>query len=149
MARTMRYSRLVMVTAIAVGAFLVPSSAVAQITSVSIGRALLGPQNASISVPVTVACDAGWNLSSVDLNVVQSNAGRLAQGSGFIQEPFPNGTPCASPLTNQATVDTTIFAFKQGGASVTADVAVVNPSTGNFFDKTVTEPIRISKKAAK
>ena len=143
----MRYSRAVMVTATAVGAFLVPSSAVAQITSISMGQARLGPQGASVSLPVTVGCEADWNLAFGTVSVLQSTGHKLAQGSGSFFENFP-GIPCASPITNQTTVaDSSSFAFKQGKATATANVEVFNPTTASFFDETVSQSIRISKKA--
>ena len=91
----MRYLRIVIVSAIAVGALVVPSSAAAQISSISIGRAQLGPQGASLSVPVTVQCDSGWTLNFVSVSVAQKSGRFLAQGSGFASW----GAPCVGPGT--------------------------------------------------
>ncbi len=130
-----------MVAAIAVGAIVVPASAVAQITSISIGQAQLGPQGASLSVPVTVQCDFGWNLGSVNVNVVQKSAHFLAQGNGFADW---FGAPCVGPGTRIVTVtDYGVIAFKPGKAAATANVFVSNPTTSGFFNKTVSQTIRI------
>lgn len=139
----MRYLRIVMVSAIAVGALVVPSTAAAQITSIAIGQAQLGPQGASLSVSVTVQCDSGWTLEFVGVNVAQKSGHFLAQGSGggFW------GAPCVGPGTIVVPVTTFGFvAFKKGRASFTANVGVQNQTTSNFFEKTVTQTIRITDK---
>jgi hypothetical protein len=139
----MRYLRIVIVSAIAVGALVVPSGAAAQITSISIGRAQLGPQGASLSVPVTVQCDSGWTLDSVFVSVVQRSGRFLAQGSGFASWQ----APCVGPGTIIVPVTNFSFvAFKKGNAAATASVGVVNQTTFNFFTKTVTQTIRVTRK---
>jgi hypothetical protein len=137
----MRYLRIVIVSVIAVLALVVPSGAAAQITSISIGRAQLGPQGASLSVPVTVQCDSGWTLDSVFVSVAQRSGRFLAQGSGFASW----GAPCVGPGTIIVPVTNFSFvAFKKGNAAATAQVAVVNQF--NFFTKTVTQTIRVKRK---
>jgi hypothetical protein len=37
------------------------------------------------------------------------------------------------------------FAFKQGKATVSADVFVFNPTTGDLIDQTVTQTVRLTK----
>jgi hypothetical protein len=138
----MRYVRSVLVFAIVVGALVVSSSASAQISSISIGQAQLGPQGASLSVAVTVQCDAGWTLNSVNVNAAQRSGRFLAQGFGFASW----GAPCVGPGTIVVPVTNSSFvAFKQGEASITASVSVVNQTTFNFFTKTVTQAIRITR----
>ena len=139
----MRHLRIVFVSAIAVGALVVPSSAVAQISSISVGRAQLGPQGASLLVPVTVQCDSGWTLNFVSVSVAQKSGRFLAQGSGFASW----GAPCVGPGTIIVSVTNSSFvAFKKGSAAATANVGVVNQTTFSFFTKTVTQTIRVTRK---
>jgi hypothetical protein len=141
----MRYLRSAMVAVISAAALVLPSSALAQITSVSVGNAQLGPEGASVSLPVTVQCEPDWNLAFADVSVAQATGHKLAQGSGFFSEPFP-GVPCSTPVTLTITVsDFSSFAFKQGGAAATATVDVFNPATFGFSTQTVTQEIRIRK----
>ncbi len=140
---SMRDLRIAMMSAVAVvAALVVPTSAFAQISSISIGQAQLGPQGASLSVPVTVQCDSGWTLNFVSVSVAQRSGRFLAQGSGFTSW----GAPCVGPGTIVVPVTNSSFvAFRQGSASVTANVAVVNQTTFNFFTKTVVQTIRITR----
>jgi hypothetical protein len=141
----MRCFRAAIVAAVAVGAFVVPAGAAAQITSTSIGPAQLGPEGASVSLLVTVQCEAGWNLAFGSVTVAQSTGHKLAQGNGFFSENFP-GVPCASPVTVPLTVtDTSSFAFKQGKAAATATLTVFNPTTFSLVTQTVSQEIRIVK----
>jgi hypothetical protein len=141
----MRCLRAAVVAAISVGALVVPASGIAQIRSISIGNATLGPQGASVSLPLTVQCDPGWNLAFTNASVAQSTGHKLAQGSGFFFENFP-GVPCSTPVTVTLTVgDTSSFAFKQGKAASTATVTVFNPSTFSFATQTVSQATEIKK----
>jgi len=136
----MRYLRIVLVCAIAAGALVVPSPAAAQISSISIGQAQLGAQGASLSVPVTVQCDAGWTLEFVSVSVVQKSGRFLAQASGFAFW----GAPCVGPGTIVVHVTNSSFlAYKTGSAVATANVEVVGPG---FFMATATQTIKIAKK---
>jgi hypothetical protein len=136
----MRHSRIVMMCAIAAGALVVPSAAAAQISSISIGQAQLGPQGASLSVPVTVQCDSGWTLDFVNVSVAQKSGRFLAQGSGFASW----GAPCVGPGTIVVPVTNSSFvAYKKGSAVATANVGVVGPG---FFTSTATQTIKIAKK---
>lgn len=138
----MRYLRIVLVSAVVGVALVVPSGAFAQISSVSIGQAQLGPQGASLLVPVTVQCDSGWTLSGVSVSVAQKAGHFLAQGFGFASW----GAPCVGPGTRVVRVPNESFvAFKNGTASVTANVAVQNQATFGLFFKTVTQTIRIRR----
>jgi hypothetical protein len=138
----MRYARSVLVTAIVMGALVVSSSASAQISSMSIAQAQLGPQGASLSVVVTVQCDAGWTLDGVEVNAAQRSGHFLAQGSGFAFW----GAPCVGPGTIVVPVsNSSLVAFRQGRASITADLSVFNLTTGGFATKTVTQTIRLTR----
>jgi hypothetical protein len=53
---------LILVVAVACGALLAPASALAQMDSVSVGNATLGPDGASLTLPVTVQCDPGFSF---------------------------------------------------------------------------------------
>jgi hypothetical protein len=139
----MRYSRIVMVCAIAAGALTVPSAAAAQISSISIGQAQLGAQGASLSVPVTVQCDSGWTLEFVSVNVAQKSGRFLAQGFGSAFW----GVPCVGPGTIVIHVTNSSFvAFKTGSAAATANVGVENQTPFGFFTGTATQTIKIAKK---
>jgi hypothetical protein len=136
----MRYSRVVMACAIAAGALVVPSVATAQISSITIGQASLGPQGASLSVPVTVQCDFGWTLEFVSVSVAQKSGRFLAQGSGFASW----GAPCVGPGTIVIPVTNSSFvAYKKGSAAATANVEVGGPG---FAMQTATQTIKIAKK---
>lgn len=142
----MRGLRTAVAAAVGAAALAVPAGAIAQISSISIGDGQLGPEGASVSVPVTVQCDPGWNLAFVGVSVAQSSGHKLAQGSGFFSENFP-GVPCDSPTTATVSVsDTSPFAFKQGGAAASAEVEVFDPTTFSFVVQNVTQSIRISRK---
>jgi hypothetical protein len=135
----MRYLRIAMVSAITAGALVVPSVAVGQISSISIGQAQLGPQGASLSVPVTVQCDSGWTLEFVSVSVAQKSGRFLAQGSGFASW----GAPCVGPGTIVVPLTNSSFvAYKKGSAVATANVEVAGPG---FFVGTATQTIKIAK----
>jgi hypothetical protein len=137
----MRYLRTVLVSAIAMGAFVVPSSAAAQITSISIGRTQLGPQGASLTVPVRVQCDLGWTLNFVNVSVAQRSGRFLAQGFGSASW----GAPCFGPGTIIIPVTNGSFiAFHRGEAAATADVTVTDQNF-NFFSKSVSQSIRVTR----
>ena len=135
----MGYLRIAMVSAITAGALVVPSVAVGQISSISIGQAQLSPQGASLSVPVTVQCDSGWTLEFVFVSVAQKSGRFLAQGSGFASW----GAPCVGPGTIVVPVTNSSFvAYKKGSAVATANVSVAGPG---FFTRTATQTIKITK----
>jgi hypothetical protein len=136
----MRYLRIAMVSALTVGALVVPSVAVGQISAISIGQAQLGAQGASLSVPVTVQCDSGWTLEFVSVSVAQKSGRFLAQGSGFASW----GAPCVGPGTIVVPVTNSSFVvYKKGSAVATANVGVAGPG---FFTGTATQTIKITKK---
>jgi hypothetical protein len=142
----MRFFRALVLSAIILGASVFPSSAFAQITSISIGNAQLTANGASVSVPVTVQCEAGWNLAFGNLGITQVSGHRLTSGFGSFSENFP-GVPCSTPVAVLLTVNASgSFAFKQGTASATANVEVFNPSTFAFFSQTISQTIRITHK---
>jgi hypothetical protein len=139
----MRYLRSVILAAIVSVGFLIPATAGAQITSVSLSGGQLVAKGASVSFELTVQCDPAWNLAFVDASLTQVAGHKLAQGTGSIFENFP-GVPCGSPA-NLSINDSSSFAFKQGKATATVTVTVFNPATFSFAEQTVTQDVRIKK----
>jgi hypothetical protein len=144
----MRYLRAAIVAAIATAALSVPSTALAQIESLSISDARLGPEGASVTVTMTYQCEVGWNAAFGDVEIAQSTGFRLVQGFGYFENEFP-GVPCTgSPETQEIVVHSDgPFAFKQGRATASFSFAVYNPTT----DELVSEnggpvTIRITRK---
>jgi hypothetical protein len=140
----MRYFRLAFLGATVALALLVPATAVAQITSVSLTGGHLAAQGTSVSVQLTVQCDPGWNFAFADVSMTQVSGHKIAQGAGSIFEPFP-GVPCGTPA-NLTINDTSSFAFKQGDATANVTATVFNPSTFTLVQQTVTQNIRLTKK---
>jgi len=143
----MRYLRAAVVAAIATAALAVPSSALAQIDSLSVSDARLGPEGATVAVTLTVQCQPGWNIAFGDASVVQATGHKLAQGSGSFFNDFP-GVPCTgAPQSRDVTVSSfTSFAFKQGKATATGNLTVFNPSTFTLAtESTGPQEIRIRK----
>jgi len=143
----MRYLRAAIVSAIATAALAVPSSALAQIDSLSVSDARLGPEGATVVVTLTVQCQPGWNIAFGDVSVAQATGHKLAQGSGSFFNNFP-GVPCTgAPQSQDVTASTfTSFAFKQGKATATGNLSVFNASTGSLVtESTGAQPIRIQK----
>jgi hypothetical protein len=120
----MRYLRTALVAAAATAAFMVTSTASAQINTAQIGTtAQLGPEGATITVPVTVNCDVGFVASS-GLIVFQSVGNRLNSGSGSP----PNPTTCTGfDQTLSVPVLACCFPFKQGRAIASGTMFVFNP----------------------
>lgn len=143
----MRVVRAGIVAAVAACVLVIPAAASAQVDQVSIGDPQLGPEGASVSVPLTIVCDVGYNIAFGDVSVAQSTGHKLALGFGSFSNDFP-GVPCTgASQTVTATVTTaTSFAFKQGKASGSADVSVFNPVTGDLPTESVgPQAIRIRK----
>jgi len=109
----------------------VASPASAQIEGVSIDAAQVSREG-TLTVPVTSACDVGFNLAFVNVTVAQSSGHKLARGAGALINNYP-GVPCTgNPETHMISVPSdTAFAFKQGKAEVSASVTVFSPTT--FF----------------
>jgi hypothetical protein len=140
----MRYLRATMVAACVTGAVAVPAGATAQTNSVQLGSAPLGPQRASVTVPVTVRCDPGWNVQFISVNVVQEHGDWLAQGAGFFNSQLFPGNPCSNGFTWGVTVpDSSIRAFAIGEAFATANVDLFNAETFGSVTATESASIRI------
>lgn len=125
----MRSLRVGIAALIGVAVFFVPSAASAQVASVSVGTPRLGPEGATLEVPVTVVCDVGINITSVNVTVDQSTGQKLATGIGFVTTAFP-GTPCTGgpqTMTVPVRVGFSSFAFKQGKATVTGGLNLFDP----------------------
>jgi hypothetical protein len=126
----MRKLRAVVVGAFAVAALAVPSSALAQLDSVSVSNVRLGPEGATVTATLTVQCQTGWNIAFGDVTVAQATGHKLAQGSGSFFNDFP-GVPCTgAPQSQDISVQTfTSFAFKQGKAAASGSLTLFNPTT--------------------
>jgi hypothetical protein len=126
----MRELRAVVVAAFAVAALAIPSSALAQLDSVSVSNVRLGPEGATVSATLTVQCQTGWNIAFGNLTVSQATGHKLAQGSGSFSNIFP-GVPCTgAPQSQDVSVSTfTSFAFKQGKAAGSGSLTLFNPTT--------------------
>jgi hypothetical protein len=125
----MRYLRAGIVVALTSAALAVPSPALAQIESLSIGSVSLGPEGASATVTLDYQCEVGWNVAFGDVQLVQSTGNRLNRGFGSFFNDFP-GVPCTgAPESRDVSVTASTFPFKQGKASVTVSFTVFNPTT--------------------
>jgi hypothetical protein len=130
----MRALRAGLIAAVAAAVLLTPTAASAQIDDITIGTARLGPNGATVDVPVNVVCDVGYYVGLVDVEVVQSGGRKLAHGTTTVLPDFPPGVPCtgAPQVATVVTVATTTsFAYKVGKATATAQV-IVTDLTFNF-----------------
>jgi len=127
-------------------AFILPSTAWAQVTAQIGSLGQLGPEGATVTVPLIVNCDPGAFVSGVAVMVVQSTGSRPTQGSGPTTVPDP--TVCTgSDQTLSVTVgiQLPIFPFKQGKASASGVVSVFSPDPGNLTVNLGPQEIRIRK----
>jgi len=133
----MRYLRSVLIAAVAVGALVVPSSASAQINSLSVSSPAHLTADRSMAVTLTYECDPGWNVAFGDVTVRQLTGFKQAVGFGSFFNSFP-GVPCTgAPQTSEVTVSSFgSFTFKPGKALVTATLTVFNPTTFAFDSET-------------
>ena len=131
----------------AIGLLFVAAPASAQVNQISIGTPSLASKGITVSVPLTVICDADFNISFGDVNVVQSSGHKLAQATGSFVNDFP-GIPCtgSSQSVTVSVPSSSSFAFKQGSALGSADVTVFNPVTGDLITEfAAQQTIRIRK----
>jgi hypothetical protein len=143
-----RYLRPAIVGAMASAVLFIPSTALAQIDSLSVSGGRLGPEGASVVATMTYQCQVGLAPFSGGVTIAQSSGFRLAQGSGnFFNS---SGTPCTgSPQAQEVRVEASgVVAFKQGKATATSfSLTVVNPATFEFASESGGPvPIRITKK---
>jgi hypothetical protein len=127
----MRYLRGLTVAAALALALVLPGSAPAAISTFQIGtEASLGPEGATVTVPVIVNCDAG-QFGFLSVTVSQSTGHRLAQGSG-------GATVACTGSDQTVAIEVGNFpgvnAYKQGRASASGTLQVVDPSTGQSFE---------------
>ena len=149
----MRYLRSAIIAVIATVALLAPSSAVAQIKSLSVGSTgvLSSPEGDSVTVKLAFKCRAGWNVAFGSASVAQSTGTKLARGFGDFFNDFP-GVPCTGARETQRIVVTTetSFAFKPGKATATGDLTVFNPSTQQLAtDSAGPTEVKLTKKHGK
>ena len=134
----MRFVRCAIFALVVIGVVLTPTISSAQIDHISFGDARLGLEGASVTLPVRVTCEPGFNIAFGSASVAQSSGRKLAQGAGGFFNEFP-GVPCTGA---QQKVKVTVpsfssFAFKPGTAAATAEVFVFNPVTGQLVSKSV------------
>ena len=139
----MRFLRGLLSAAIVTTALVLPSTALAQVDSVSVSDARLGPDGTTLAVTAVVQCEPGWFLFGMFIDVTQVSGHKIARGSGSF---FPS-TSTSCPVTEVIPVSNFgAFAFKNGKATATATVGVSNPSTGGSVVQILTtEPFRIRK----
>jgi hypothetical protein len=144
----MRYIRSAILAAILTLALVVPATAGAQISSISLTVGPLIQRGAGVPVQVDVQCDPAWNLAFVFTSLTEAIGGhRVATGAGSFSPAFP-GAPCAGPVA--LAVPMTVlasgpFAFRPGSAIAFTDVQVVNLTTGNLIDQTFTQTVQLPK----
>lgn len=129
------------------GGLLIASPVSAQASQISLGKATLGPEGATVVVPVTVVCDVGLNIAGVFVYVMQSTGNTLAQAYG--QDYSYNPTACTGAPQTYVVVayDNGSVAFKRGGAAVTASVYTYDPATNTYSSNTVGPvEVRLSSK---
>jgi hypothetical protein len=142
----MRHLRAGVLVALAGAALAVPSSALAQIDSLSIDSVSLGPEGASATMTLAYQCDAGWNVAFGSVELAQSSGKRLNRGFGSFFNEFP-GVPCTgAPESRSLTVSASSFPFKQGKAAASATLTVFNPVSGALVSESIgPQEVRIRK----
>jgi hypothetical protein len=141
------YPRRAIAAVTATVALSVPSTALAQIDSLSVSGGRLGPEGASVVARMTYQCQVGLFLFSGNVDIAQSTGFKLAQGSGNFFNP---NVPCTGdPQTQDVAVEASgPFAFKPGKATATSfSLTVIDPATFSFSTESGGPvPIRITKK---
>jgi hypothetical protein len=135
--------RLVILATMLAAVLALPASASAQIDQFSLSPEVqLGPEGASATTTVTVQCVEGLD-AFLEVNVVQNTGGRLASGAGF-----SSFTCTGEPQTQTVPVRFSIFALKQGKATATATLRVIDLIDFEPFVTETTGPIavRVRKK---
>ena len=143
---TARCFRSAILVASAALVLLVPATAGAQVSSLSVTVGHLQAQGTEVPVQVDFQCDPGFDFAFVDASLIQVSGHKLAQGSGAF---FPaEDLPCeSSPFSVEFTVTASgAFAFKEGNAMASVEVVVFDPTTDNFFGDTFTQTTRLTKK---
>ena len=104
----------------------------------SFGNARLGLQGASVTIPLTVTCQAGWNIAYGDAYLAQADGDKLAQGAGSFSNDYP-GVPCTTrrQATTIAVFDSSPWIFDTGSAAARGDLTVYNPTTGELVTSTI------------
>jgi hypothetical protein len=141
------YFRSAILAATATLALVVPATAGAN-TSISVSIGHLLAQGTEVPMQVDVTCDPGFDFAFVEASLTQVSGHKLAQGSGAFFSPGNPGTPCASsPISTTFTIGANgAFTFKEGDATASFDVVLVDPTTDNFFDNNFTQTTRLTKK---
>jgi hypothetical protein len=125
----MKHLRGLTATAAMALALALPGSALAAPNTMEIGTtATLGPEGATVTVPVTVNCDPDpyGSFGYVTVTVAQASGHRLAQGSGS------TSVPCTS---SDETVDVQVGNFpgvntyKKGRATASASIYTYDGSS--------------------
>jgi hypothetical protein len=131
--------------AVLLAALVVPATAGAQISSLSVTVGALQAQGTEVPIQVDFQCnDPSLDLSFVGARLTQVSGHKLAQGSdsfGF------NDPPCDSSFSVPFTVTAQgAFAFKRGNVTVSVDVLLFDPTADNFQIETFTQTTRLRTK---
>ena len=132
--------------AVSLAALVVPATAGAQITSLSVSVGNLQAQGTEVPMQVAFQCnDPSLDVAFVGANLTQVSGHKLAQGSGSFG--FPDNVPCDSTFSVAFTVRAQgAFAYKQGNAMVSVDVLLFDPAADNFPFETFTQTTRLRTK---
>ena len=142
----MRYLRAAVVLALATAALALPSSAFAQIQSLSVSDATLGPEGGSLLLTMTYQCDIGFFAAGY-VEVLQARGKNLVRGSGSLPASFP-GVPCTgNPETHEVLVGNgSDVPYQHGKAAATVSLQLLDPETGNLvFQTNAPQEMRIRK----
>jgi hypothetical protein len=142
-----RYLRSAAVAVIVATGLLLPATAGAQITSVSITVGHLQSGGAVVPVQLTVQCRPDWNVVFANVILSQLRAHSTGYGSGSFVPPFPGvRCPVSAPVTVNAIVPILEpLRFEPGEATASIDVIVINRETGATDEEIVTQEVRLSR----
>jgi hypothetical protein len=124
-----------MVAVVLTAAFIAPSAASAQVVTARTGTtAQLGPEGATVIVPVIVNCVPNFVMHVSSLMVVQSTgSSRLTQG--FDGDPTDIACTGTDQTVSVTAGTSSAVPFKPGKASASGSVFAIDPSTGFFVNE--------------
>jgi hypothetical protein len=135
--------RTAIIALIATTALLAPGSGLAQIESLSITQAKLGPKGATVIVTLTVSCQPGYNVAFGVSDRRPINRAEAGSGQRLILQPLPGRSVHGQSQAFDVEVPTfTSFAFKQGKATASGNLTVFNPETFQLLTES-TGPLAI------
>jgi hypothetical protein len=104
----------------------------------------LGAEGGSVDVIVTFKCNPEWNIAFGSLRLIQSDDGRLAQGTGGFSKVFP-GVPCTGRTqgVKYSVLNFSPWSFDDGDAAVEGNLVVFDPVNGVLTETTIDQEIEI------